>query len=162
MSTRTRALLAAGLAVLLIVLIVVVVRANTSSDNSTVQGNGTVQGPAAAPAAGAGLELDSTPVTTPDGVRLTDLAAASRNNPPRVGDTVTVTYSLTNIGTRPVQLDFTFVGVRNGGTNKDTEDGKDEKRGGNAAGGSFKWHGGAGRGTPRGLVSGGRCRAAPR
>src|SRR5437763_10413989 len=30
---------------------------------------------------------------------------------------------------------------------KDTEDGNDEKRGGNAAGGSFKWHGGAGRGT---------------
>jgi hypothetical protein len=73
--------------------------------------------------AGGGIDVDSTPVTSPDGIRLTGLKAASGNDPASVGDTVTVSYSLTNVGDEPIQLEFTFVGVRDpAGENRDTED----------------------------------------
>ena len=56
-------------------------------------------------------------------MRLTELRAASSSDPPSVGDTVTVSYSLTNVGDKPVHLAFTFVGVRNpAGENRDAED----------------------------------------
>jgi hypothetical protein len=75
--------------------------------------------------AGGGIDVDSTPVTSPDGIRLTGLKAASRRDPdpPSVGDTVTVSYSLTNTTDQRLQLEYTFVGVRNPtGEHRDTED----------------------------------------
>jgi len=70
-----------------------------------------------------GVEIDSEPATSPDQIRLTGLAALVRNEPPRVGDTITVTYSLTNVGNQPVQLEDTFVGARNpADENRDSED----------------------------------------
>jgi hypothetical protein len=75
-----------------------------------------------AAAASGGIHADPTPVTNGDGIRLTGLEATSRTDPPAVGDTVTVRYSLTNVGDQPVQLASTFVGARNAADdNKDAE-----------------------------------------
>jgi TIR domain len=61
-----------------------------------------------------GIYVDSTPITSPDDIELTELAAVSSRDPdpPQVGDTVTVSYSLTNVGNQPVRLAVAFVGVR--------------------------------------------------
>ena len=78
-------------------------------------------GQGAAAASGA-IHLDPTPVTSGDGIRLTGLEATSQNDPPAVGDTVTVRYSLKNVGDQPVQLASIFVGARNAADdNKDAE-----------------------------------------
>ena len=54
---------------------------------------------------------------------LTGLKAASGSDPASVGNTVTVSYSLTNVTDEPIQLEFTFVGVRDpADENRDTED----------------------------------------
>ena len=75
-----------------------------------------------AAAASGGIHADPTPVTNGDGIRLTGLEATSRTDPPAVGDTVTVRYSLTNVGDLPVQLASTFVGARNAADdNQDAE-----------------------------------------
>jgi hypothetical protein len=78
---------------------------------------------------GGGIEVDTTSVTSPDGVELSALAAESRRDsgPPLMGDTVTVSYSLTNVRDQPVELAYTFVGVRDpDGNNRDTEEGMNE------------------------------------
>jgi len=62
---------------------------------------------------GAGIEIDSEPATSGDDVRLMGLTVSVRNNPPRVGDTIVVSYSLTNVGKADIQMGFTFVGARN-------------------------------------------------
>jgi nitrogen fixation-related uncharacterized protein len=59
-----------------------------------------------------GIELDTEPETTGDNLRITGLTATVRNDPARVGDTVAVDYSLTNVGGERLQLDTTFVVVR--------------------------------------------------
>jgi hypothetical protein len=70
-----------------------------------------------------GIEIDTEPDTTPDGIRITGLAVTVRNDPPRVGDTVTVDYSLTNVGSQPIRMDSTFVGARDpADENRDSED----------------------------------------
>jgi hypothetical protein len=75
-----------------------------------------------------GIEIDTEPETTSDQIRLTGLSASVRNNPPRVGDTVTVKYSLTNTGAGPAQLEYTFVGARNPAEgHADAEDGNEER-----------------------------------
>ena len=72
---------------------------------------------------GGGIELDTEPATTSDGIQISDLSAVVRNAPPRVGDTVTVRYSLTNVGSAPVRLEYTFVGARDpADEHKDAED----------------------------------------
>ncbi|HEY2764052.1 MAG TPA: hypothetical protein VGJ13_08590 [Pseudonocardiaceae bacterium] len=73
--------------------------------------------------ASSGIEIDTEPATTDDQIRLMGLAASVRNDPPRVGDTITVNYSLTNIGNQPIQMEYTFVGARNpADENRDSED----------------------------------------
>ena len=73
-----------------------------------------------------GIEVDSEPETTGDQVRLTGLAASVRNDLPRVGDTITVSYSLTNVGQERIQLDSTFVGARDpSNKHADAEDGNE-------------------------------------
>jgi hypothetical protein len=75
-----------------------------------------------------GIEIDTAPETTSDHIRLTGLSASVRNNPPRVGDTVTVKYSLTNAGAGPAQLEYTFVGARGPeGGHADAEDGNEQR-----------------------------------
>jgi hypothetical protein len=72
-----------------------------------------------------GIDVDSSTVTSPEDLQLGGLTAVSRRepDPPQVGDTVTVNYSLTNVGEQPVQLAYTFVGVRDpADSNRDTED----------------------------------------
>jgi hypothetical protein len=60
-----------------------------------------------------GIEVDAKPAISGDRIELRGLAAAARTNPPQVGDTVTVSYSLTNVGEEDIQIGFTFVGGRN-------------------------------------------------
>ena len=75
-----------------------------------------------------GIELDTEPETTGDHVKLTELAASVRNDPPRVGDTVTVTYSLTNVGQGRLEFENTFVGARDpGNKHADAEDGNESR-----------------------------------
>jgi hypothetical protein len=77
---------------------------------------------------GGGIEIDTEPETTSDQIRLTGLSASVRNEPPRVGDTVTIRYSLTNTGTDLAQLEYTFVGARNpAGGHADAEDGNEQR-----------------------------------
>jgi hypothetical protein len=59
-----------------------------------------------------GIEIDTEPATTDDQIRITALTAMTRNDPPRVGDTVTVNYSLTNVGSERIQMEYTFVAAR--------------------------------------------------
>jgi hypothetical protein len=92
-----------------------------NSRNSPSQDGG-LDGQATTAVAG-GIEVDATPVTSGDGIRLTELTAESRNAPPLVGDTVTVRYSLTNDGDQDVEVEGTFVGARNeAGDNKDSDE----------------------------------------
>ncbi len=121
LSTRAWILASVGAGIVLIVLIAVILASSQTTtaptENAAVRQDGTQ--------AIGGIEVPSTPVTSPDGIELTELAAVSRRDPdpPQVGDTVTVSYSLTNVGDQPTQLAFTFVGVRNpAGDNVDTED----------------------------------------
>jgi hypothetical protein len=119
LSTRARALagVAVGVVLLLLVVAIVANRQTTPAPNATpIDGQGATQ-------AGGGIEVDSTPVTSGDEIRLTGLKAVSRNSPPSVGDTITVSYSLTNVGDQPIQVEYTFVGARNASDdNKDSED----------------------------------------
>jgi TIR domain len=118
-----RAWVLAGIAVgVVLVLLIVGIVANSRTTPSAGEDAGDGQ---AATQAGGGIEVDSTPVTSPDGIRLTGLKATSRRDPdpPSVGDTVTVSYSLTNATDQRIQLESTFVGVRNpAGEHRDAED----------------------------------------
>ena len=119
LSTRAWILAGVGVGVVLLLLVVAIVanRQTTPAPNATpIDGQGATQ-------AGGGIEVDSTPVTSGDEIRLTGLKAVSRNSPPSVGDTITVSYSLTNVGDQPIQVEYTFVGARNASDdNKDSED----------------------------------------
>ena len=119
LSTWARILAVAAASVALTLLIVAIV-ANTRTGSPTTTTSADGQG---ANNSSGGIDVDSTPVTGPDEIRLTELKAASSSDSPSLGDTVTVTYSLTNVGDKPIQLAYTFVGVRNpSGDNRDTED----------------------------------------
>jgi hypothetical protein len=121
LSTRAWVLAGVGVGVVLILLIVAIV-ANSQTTPPPTENATDRQGTTGA---SGGIEVDSTPVTSGDGLRLTGLKAVSRHDPdpPQVGDTVTVSYSLTNVGDQRIQLEFTFVGVRNpADDNMDTED----------------------------------------
>lgn len=121
LSPRAMALGGAALGAAVILLIILLVTtsqtrlppaANTADRQAPVQARG-------------GIEVDGAPVTSGDGLELTGLQAASRRDPdpPKVGDTVTVSYALTNTTDQPLQLEYTFVGVRDpAGEHKDTED----------------------------------------
>ena len=62
-------------------------------------------------------------MTSGDGIRLTGLNAASPNDPPLVGDTIAVSYSLTNVGDQRIELEFTYVGARDAAdANRDSEE----------------------------------------
>jgi TIR domain len=121
LSTQARILAAATVGVVLLLLIGVIIANSQTTPSPTENasdGQGTTQ-------AGGGIEVDPTPVTSGDGIKLTGLKAVSRRDPdpPRVGDTVTVSYSLTNATDQRLQLEYTFVGVRNpADENMDTED----------------------------------------
>jgi hypothetical protein len=120
-STRPLVLAGVSVGVVLLLLIVGIVansRTTPSASEDASDGQAATQ-------AGGGIEVDSTPVTSPDGIRLTGLKAASRRDPdpPAVGDTITVSYSLTNATDQRLRLEYTFVGVRNpAGEHRDTED----------------------------------------
>jgi hypothetical protein len=118
LSTRTRILGGAAGGVLLILLIVAIVaNVQTAPPPNPTSTNG--QG---ANEASGGIGVDSSPVTSGDGIKLTELKAVSRNSPPLVGDTITVSYSLTNVGDQRIQVEHTFVGARNAANNhKDSE-----------------------------------------
>jgi hypothetical protein len=119
LSTWARILAVAAASVALTLLIVAIV-ANTRADSPP---NATSTDGQGANDSSGGIDVDSTPVTSPDEIRLTELKATSSSDSPSLGDTVTVSYSLTNVGDKPVQLAYTFVGVRNpSGDNRDAED----------------------------------------
>ena len=109
LSTSARILAAAAVGVALILLIVAIV---TYTQRDAPPSATSADGQGANESSG-GIDVDSTPDTSPDEIRLTELKAVSSSDSPSVGDTVTVSYSLTNVGDKPVQLAFTFVGVRN-------------------------------------------------
>jgi hypothetical protein len=61
-------------------------------------------------------------VTSGDRIKLTGLKAEGQGGPPSKGDTITVRYSLTNVGSQPLRLAATFVGARNqAGDHRDSE-----------------------------------------
>ena len=85
-------------------------------DGVTVVGrttDGVVQQPPTvdAPPPGDGVHQDVGPHPSPAGLELSDLVA-SWDDPLRVNDTVAVRYRLTNASDGPIELDYTFVGVR--------------------------------------------------
>ena len=109
--------IAAGI-VLIVVIAVIVANAlrPPTPDGSAADGQ--------APPTG-GIDVDTSTATSPEDLQLSGLTAVSRRepDPPQVGDTVTVRYSLTNVGEQPIQLANTFVGVRDpADSNRDTED----------------------------------------
>ncbi|SEQ05547.1 toll/interleukin-1 receptor domain-containing protein [Arthrobacter sp. OV608] len=109
---------AAAVVILLVVLLVANLQTRTSPNANSVDRQAPVQG-------GGGIDVDSSPVTSEDGIELTELQAASRRDPdpPRVGDTITVSYALTNTTDQPLQLEYTFVGARDAeGEHHDAED----------------------------------------
>ena len=110
LSTRTWILGGAAVGVLLILLIVAYVQTAPPPNPTSTNGQGANE-------ASRGIEVDSTSVTSGDGIRLTGLKAVSRNSPSSVGDTITVSYSLTNVGDQPIQMEHTFVGARNAANN---------------------------------------------
>ena len=57
-----------------------------------------------------GIEFDDSPVTSPDGLELSGLNPDVRNDPPLVGDTLTLSYTLTNTTDEPVEFAYTYVG----------------------------------------------------
>jgi hypothetical protein len=119
LSTRTRILVGVAVGVVLILLIVAIV-ANVQTapppNGASTDGQGANE-------ASGGIEVDSSPVTSGDRIKLTGLKAVSGNSPPLVGDTITVSYSLTNVGDQRIQVGYTFVGARNAADDhKDSED----------------------------------------
>jgi hypothetical protein len=119
LSTRSWILAGVGVGIVLIVLVIASVADSLRTPaptGSAADRQSTATG---------GIEVPSGSVTSPDGIKLTELSAVSRRDPdpPQVGDTVTVRYSLTNVEDQTVELAFTFVGVRNpADENEDTED----------------------------------------
>ena len=74
-----------------------------------------------------GIEFDDSPVTSPDGLELSGLNPDVRNDPPLVGDTLTLSYTLTNTTDEPVEFAYTYVGARNpDDDNRDPEDMNEE------------------------------------
>jgi hypothetical protein len=109
-SRRVPILAAVAVAVAALAVIAIVIVAADDEDGAT------------APAAG-GFDVDTATVTSPDELELTGLAVSATNEPPQVGDTVTVRYSLTNVTDEPVQFENTFVGARDDADgNHDSED----------------------------------------
>ncbi|MDQ0924525.1 hypothetical protein QF038_003033 [Pseudarthrobacter sp. W1I19] len=117
-----RALLLGGAAAAVVILLVVLVVANLQTRPSPNANPGDRQAPVKE---GGGIDVDSSPVTSEDGIQLTGLQAASRRDPdpPRVGDTITVSYALTNTTDQRLQLEYTFVGARDAeGEHHDAEE----------------------------------------
>ena len=70
-----------------------------------------------------GIEVDQATISSPDGLQLAGLDVDVRNDPPLVGDTATVSYTLTNVTDEPIEFTYTFVGARNpDDENRDPED----------------------------------------
>jgi hypothetical protein len=85
--------------------------------------DGVVQQPPTvdAPPPGDGVHQDAGPHPSPAGLELSDLVA-TWDDPFRVNDTVAVRYRLTNASDGPIELDYTFIGVRDpADTNRDKE-----------------------------------------
>jgi hypothetical protein len=119
LSTRTRILVGVAIGAALILLIVAIV----ANVQTAPPPNPTSTDGQRANQASGGIKVDSTPVTSGDGIRLTGLKAVSPNSPPSVDDTITVSYSLTNVGHQGIQMEYTFVGARNAADDhKDSED----------------------------------------
>jgi hypothetical protein len=119
LSTRARILAGGGVGVVLILLIVAIV----ANSQTTPPANENAIDRQGATEASGGIKVDPTPVTSGDGIRLTELNAASPNDPPLVGDTIAVSYSLTNVGDQRIQLEFTYVGARDAAdANRDSEE----------------------------------------
>jgi hypothetical protein len=112
--------------VLLLPFLLAMMRGGVNEDPDTRIAAGVRHQPARPGASG--IEIDTEPETTGDQVRLTGLSASVRNDPPRVGDTITVGYSLTNVGQDRIQLEYTFVGARDpGNSHADAEDDNEDR-----------------------------------
>jgi hypothetical protein len=61
---------------------------------------------------GGDVDIDPANAVSGAGLELVDLAAAAANDPPQVGDTITVTFTLTNVGDETVDFEGTFVAAR--------------------------------------------------
>jgi hypothetical protein len=118
-------ILGGAAAVAVVILLAVLLLANLQNRSSPSANTAGGQAPVQAGGGGGGIDVDGSTVTSEDGLQLSGLQATSRRDPepPRVGDTVTVSYALTNTTDQRLQLEYTFVGVRDpAGDNKDAED----------------------------------------
>jgi TIR domain len=62
---------------------------------------------------GDGVDINDAEAVSGAGLELVELRAALSNDPPQVGDTITVSFTLTNVGDNPLQFEGTFVAARN-------------------------------------------------
>jgi len=122
---QARVLVGVAVALVLVVVAIVVALSATRSPNGNATGGQS--------AAAACINVPAGSATSSDGIQLTGLRAISRNCPVRAGDTITVSYTLTNTENRPIKLAETFVGVRDAANNrldKDTHQARDLAPGG--------------------------------
>jgi hypothetical protein len=70
------------------------------------------------------LYSDTTFDTSPEQLQLSDLEALGRRDPPKVGDRLTIKFTLDNIADRPMRLASTFIAARDPArTNRDYAEG---------------------------------------
>ena len=103
-SVQVRVLVGVGAALILLVVAIVVALSATQAPNENATGR---QG-----AAAACINVPPGSATSSDGIKLTGLRAVSRNCPVKAGDTITVSYTLTNTENQPIKLTETFVAAR--------------------------------------------------
>ena len=80
---------------------------------STVSVPTSQQPPSPNPGGETTIYIDNQMAISPDNIEVSGLRALSRNNPPQINDSVTVQFSLKNVGQQPVTLKSTFIAARN-------------------------------------------------
>jgi hypothetical protein len=112
---RRDAWIGAGLAFLVVVAAygaVALYRSDVTSQ-STASVPTSQQPPSPNPGGETTIYIDNQMAISPDNIEVSGLRALSRNNPPQINDSVTVQFSLKNVGQQPVTLKTTFIAARN-------------------------------------------------
>lgn len=112
---RRDAWIGAGLAFLVVVAAygaVALYRSDVTSQ-STASVPTSQQPPSPNPGGETTIYIDNQMAISPDNIEVSGLRALSRNNPPQINDSVTVQFSLKNVGQQPVTLKTAFIAARN-------------------------------------------------
>jgi hypothetical protein len=112
---RRDAWIGAGLAFLVVVAAygaVALYRSDVTSQ-STASVPTSQQPPSPNPGGETTIYIGNQMAISPDNIEVSGLRALSRNNPPQINDSVTVQFSLKNVGQQPVTLKTAFIAARN-------------------------------------------------